>query len=84
MKKSIAVALTLLGVLLLLWPTLSALVDRQRFLSQISNPGLTATPPYSYFTAQMGVHYQLAFWSTGFAVLAAALLFRRRRPVSQS
>jgi len=85
MRKSVAFALLLIGALFIITPALSDHVYWQRFLGEISNPGVNATPLYTYFTARMDGHSQLAFWSTGFsAVLAAALFFRRRSVPSKT
>ena len=82
MKGSIAVALIVTGALLIMAPALSDHVYWQRFLAQVSNPNVGGPPVYSYFTARMDGNSQLAFWSTGVAVLSAAFFFRRRRAAS--
>jgi hypothetical protein len=79
MKKTpIAVALIIMGGLLVMTPALAEYLHRQSFLALISRPGLDLPSLYRDFTAQMDYRYQFGCWLTGSLMVVAAFLVRRR------
>ena len=83
MKTALAFTFMILGALLVLTPTISEHLYRQSVQALISHPAVNLTTMYSHFSARMGHHDQLGYWSAGLAVLGVAFLIWRRRTAQQ-
>jgi hypothetical protein len=84
MKTAFAFTFMMLGALLVLTPTISEHLYRQSVQALISHPAVNLTTMYSHFSARMGHHYELGYWSAGMAVIGVAFLIWRHRTAQQN
>ena len=73
-----AVALVIMGGLLVMTPALSEYFHRQIFQALISRPVVDLPGLYRDFTAQMDYGCKFGCWLTGGLMVYAAFLVRRR------
>jgi len=79
-----AITFIVLGALLIMTPALSDHLYWQSVQTLISKGPVNDGTMYCYFSARMGYHYQLGFWSAGAAMVGVALLVLRPGKTQQN
>lgn len=74
MKTPIAVTLVIVGGLLVATPIISDFMHRQQIVAAMSKAGVTSVSLHP----ELSANYRFGCWSTGAAMVAAAIFFSRR------